>query len=160
MSIEGARQQIREILRCPVRDEGEFYTKAAMEQLLHFWVEVVSSYPYQVRDEGDLAIHWYETDLEDREDAKGLEWDALNLKGWIGKARRVFLRRVRPIIQMHMVPPKHRKKHWVSSKLRDEQVRTRTEDGDSLFLPLVKTEHMVQAVWLLMGQYFEDGLSK
>src|SRR5260221_14626341 len=105
MGIEGGREKVREILRCPVRDKGEFFTKDAMEHLLHYWVEVVSSYPYQVRDEGDLAIHWYETNLEDRFDEKLLEWDALNLEGWIKEAQQVFLHRVHPIIDMDIVGP-------------------------------------------------------
>src|ERR1035438_10415478 len=160
MGIEGVRERVRKILRFPVSDENELFTKEIMEHLLHKWVEVVSSYPYQVRSEGDLAIHWYETNLEDREDAEDLEWDAHNLEGWIKRARKVFLKHVHPVVHMHIVSPSEREKHWPREDLTDEQVTVRSLSLDSLFLPAISPTHMAQTMWLLVGRHFEDGLQK
>jgi len=160
VEIEGIKTKVRELLRCPVRDEGEWYAKELRERLLELWVEAVATYPYQVRDEGDLAVHWYETNLDDREDAELLEWDSHNLSGWINEARIVFLEKVYPVVHMDIVSPTERQKHWPMTKLTDEEVRAKSVGGESLFLPKMSVRSMVEIMCLLRGRYFDDGLQR
>jgi len=155
MKKDGIKEGIRKLLRCPVTERGAAATEQLRERLLHFWVEVVASCPYQVRDEGQLAIVWYETNLEDDYDTDEMEWDAHNMKGWIDKARRRFMKLIDPVVKMKVEIPEDRK-HWPMRKLTDQDVIAESLKGVAMFLPIVTPHVLMEVMWLLMARFFED----
>lgn len=159
------REYVRGELRCPI-DWSSFGLPGAMEELvLELWAKTVaqllpdSDDDWYLQDRAghlsepdESSIGWVEMDVDE---ARAL---ANNLRDLRGSHRARYRELCRPLVSMHAIGVKRRKKHHALPRLSSQEIAARSllSPEESLLLPFVTPSVQMTCFWDAMAELFEN----
>jgi len=141
-------------------DAADPFQEPLRQTLEALWIQWVTEYPFQVRDEGYLARRLATTGLEDFHNVEELRSDLFNLKRWIKQAERSFRDVIYVLGWTKYKDPRERIKHHQRRGVSAEKVRQLTKGGESMFFSFVTDELLLRLFWLIMSKRTEELLDK